>query len=194
MKFLIIAIAFLWLAATIGGGVYLNRLQNTPGLAAVTAPVTLPGESRLQSAEGNPTILFFAHPKCPCTRASLGELARLMADIDGRAKAFVVFSKPEGASDDWTETDSVAIARAIPGVEVIIDEAEYETAIFGAQTSGTTLLYDGIGTLRFRGGITKARGHEGDNAGRNAIFRIVTTGQTEQGETAVFGCPILSDE
>jgi len=113
-----------------------------------------------------------------------------MSDTGGKLNAYVVLAKPADASDDWAETDLHAIAEEIPGVETIVDEAEYETRLFNAQTSGTALLYNQSGKLKFNGGITSARGHEGDNAGRAAIFELVTADDDPKVVTPVFGCPL----
>ena len=46
-----------------------------------------------------------AHPHCPCTRATLGELAVLMARVQKRVNAVVVFVVPNGVPEKWEETD-----------------------------------------------------------------------------------------
>ena len=51
------------------------------------------------------------------------------------------------------------------------DDDGAEARRFGAETSGQTLLYDARGALAFSGGITGARGHAGDNAGRASLRR-----------------------
>jgi hypothetical protein len=180
----------LWLSTAVGGVFYLARYENTPAAADVFYPPVFPPESRIERAGERSTLVFFAHPKCPCTRASLRELARLMTDAEGKLQAYVVFMKPKGENEAWTETDLRRSAGAIPNVRVVIDEDERETRIFGAQTSGLTLLYDRDGNLRFGGGITASRGHEGDNAGSRAIFQIITQDASNAAETAVFGCPL----
>ena len=190
MKFLLYFSAILWLSTAVGGVVYLARYENTPAGENVSYPSIFPSESRLERSAERPTLIFFAHPKCPCTRASLRELARLMTDVNGKLHAVVVFSKPKDAGEEWTATDLRANAEAIPNVRVLIDEDERETKIFNAQTSGLTLLYDRAGNLRFNGGITASRGHEGDNAGTRAVFEIVTKEADKTEETAVFGCPL----
>ncbi|HLM60524.1 MAG TPA: hypothetical protein VK308_06965, partial [Pyrinomonadaceae bacterium] len=119
----------------------------------------------------------------------LRELSRLMTDVNGQLKAYVVFIKPKDQTEDWTETDLRTNAEAIPNVQVLIDE-ESETNIFNAHTSGLTLFYDRNGNLRFAGGITASRGHEGDNAGKSAIFEIITKDTDKNTETSVFGCPL----
>ncbi|HLM01507.1 MAG TPA: hypothetical protein VK400_10680 [Pyrinomonadaceae bacterium] len=190
MRFLLFLGNILWLSIAVGGVFYLAQYENTPADKNVSYPLTFPPESRLGRDAGRPTLLFFAHPKCPCTRASLRELERLTAQVDGRLQAYVVFIKPKGESEEWMETDLRTKAEAIPNVRVVIDEDERETRIFGAQTSGLTLLYDRDGNLRFDGGITAARAHEGDNAGSRAIFEIITKDVFKTTETAVFGCPL----
>ena len=190
MKFLLFFFTILWFSAAIWGIVYLARYETTPGEKNVSYPTVFPLESQIERDAERPTLLFFAHPKCPCTRASLRELARLMANVDGKLQAYIVFSKPKDEGEDWTETDLRASAEAIPNVRVLIDEDERETKIFNAQTSGLTLLYDRSGNLRFDGGITSARGHEGDNAGSRAIFEIVTKEADKTAESLVFGCPL----
>lgn len=190
MKFFLLVCTVLWLSAAVGGVIYLTRYENTPAEKSPAYPSVFPPESRIERSAERATLIFFAHPKCPCSRASLRELARLMADADGKLQAFVVFSKPKDESEEWTATDLRAAAEKIPNVRVLIDEDERETKIFKAQTSGLTLLYDRAGNLRFDGGITASRGHEGDNAGSRAVFEIVTKDSAENAETFVFGCPL----
>jgi hypothetical protein len=199
MRFLFSLCALLWLSIVLAGVFYLTRYENTPAAGNHFYPPVFPPESRIERDAGRrqATLVFFAHPKCPCTRASLRELARLMTDTGGKLQATVVFIKPKGESAQWTETDLRANAEAIPNVRVVIDEDERETRIFGAQASGLALVYDGAGNLQFAGGITASRGHEGDNAGSRAIFEIITEEKKQEEkkalkatETAVFGCPL----
>lgn len=194
MKIPLFFCAVLWLSAAVGGVVYLTRYENTAAEQNVAYPGVFPPESRLERDPSRPTLIFFAHPKCPCTRASLRELERLMTDADGKLQVYIVINHPEEAGEDWTQTDLRARAEAIPGARVLIDLAERETRIFNAQTSGLTLLYDRTGNLRFTGGITASRGHEGDNPGRRAIFEIVAEEADKRAETLVFGCPLHKRE
>jgi hypothetical protein len=189
MRFIFTFFIVLWLCAAVSGVVYLARYENTPAAADASYPSIYPLNSRIVQDPQHSTLIFFAHPKCPCTRASLHELARLMLDLDGKLDAYVVFSKPKDADEGWTETDLYENARAIPNVHVVIDLDNRETDLFGAQTSGLTLVYDQSGTLRFNGGITGGRGHEGDNAGRSSVFDIVNN-DASTAQSPVFGCPI----
>ena len=190
MKFLLCLCAILWFSTAVGGVIYLTQYKNTPAAPNVFYPLIFPSESRIKRDTERATLIFFAHPKCPCTRASIRELSRLMTDVNGKLQAYVIFGKPKDENEEWTETDLRSSAEAIPNVQVLIDEDERETKIFNAQTSGLILLYDRAENLRFDGGITASRGHEGDNAGSRAIFEIVTEDATKTTETAVFGCPL----
>jgi hypothetical protein len=114
-----------------------------------------------------------------------------MAHCQGRLKAYVLFLKPTGFSDDWEKTDLWQSAASIPGVYAVADDGGVEASRFHAATSGQTILYDKDGHLIFSGGITASRGHSGDNAGRSAIVSLVNAGSAESSETYVFGCPLF---
>ena len=153
-----------WLTVT---GVALGTMAkyaSRPGDAAI-AQASWPTASRLARTEGRTTLVLLAHTKCPCTRASLHELARLMARADGRAEAFVVFVGPRDTTKGISVLDLPDTARAIPGVRVVEDEVEARR--FGGFTSGQVLVYGVGGALVFRGGITRARGHEGPKKRRS---------------------------
>jgi hypothetical protein len=162
--------------------------------ADAKAPVTWPRDTKVQRNGVGPTIVVFAHPKCPCTRATIGELAVLMAKVHGKATATVVFVRPDEFSAGWERTDLWRSAAQIPGVEVLSDPGEVEAARFGAQASGQTMFYDARGVLRFSGGITEFRGHSGDNAGRSAITSLVLTGKADVDHTSVYGCSLKNPE
>ena len=118
------------------------------------------------------TLVMFAHPKCPCTRASLGELAKILTRCPNTVTPHVVFFKPSDTSEKWDHTDQWLTAAGTPGVNVIRDIDGVEASLFQATTSGQTLLYNAAGELLFSGGITLARGHAGDNPGRGGSSRI----------------------
>lgn len=117
-----------------------------------------------------------------------------MAQAQGHVTAYVLFLKPTGSSTDWEKTDLWQSAARIPGVNVVPDDHGHEARRFHAVTSGQTALYDSDGHLLFSGGITSARGHSGDNAGRIAIVALLNTGDSDLTETAVFGCPLYSNQ
>jgi hypothetical protein len=189
-RFILIIACGTWMLMIGVGLALLWGYENSPGPTAVS-PMRWPAESRIHFATDRATLIMLAHPRCPCSRASVGELARLMAQAQGRVTAYVLFIKPAGSSEDWENTDLWQSAASIPGVEVVVDDDGVEAGRFHAVTSGHTVLYDVEGRLLFSGGITGSRGHSGDNAGRSAIVSLLNSGEAERAETVVFGCPLL---
>jgi hypothetical protein len=181
----------LWLLLVCCGLWIVWSYESAPG-AAANPPSQWPADSQIQRASGQATLIMLAHPHCPCTRATIGELALLMAQAQGRVKAYVLFLKPQGYADEWAKTDLWQSAAQIPNVNVVQDENGIEAARFHAATSGQTLLYDATGRLAFSGGITSARGHSGDNAGRSAIVALLIEGKAEQTATSVYGCQLFN--
>lgn len=181
-----------WLLVVGAGLGAISKYEGTAG-ASATAPAVWPSNSRIQTEPGKPTLVMLVHPHCPCSRASIGELAILMAQAERRVNARVLFVKPPDFADDWEKTDLWASAAAIPGVTVSVDEEGAEARRFGSHTSGQVVLYGADGSLLFSGGITSARGHAGDNAGRSALAALLAGDQTGVNQTPVFGCPIFRD-
>jgi hypothetical protein len=105
-----------------------------------------------------------------------------------------VFVRPAGATEDWTDTESWRAAASIPGVTPMLDDGGEAARAFGSVTSGHVLLYAPDGHLLYSGGITGARGHEGDNEGRQAVLAVIEgfTPQTER--HPVFGCGLEDPE
>ena len=126
-----------------------------------------------------------------CSRASIGELALLMAESQERVNANVVFVRPWEFPDEWEKTDLWSKVAAIPGVTMSVDQGGIEAQRFGSQTSGQVMVYSPQGQLLFSGGITSSRGHSGDNEGRSAIVTLLTQGRSEKRETPVYGCPLF---
>ncbi len=183
-------VASLWLVAVLGGMSLLNRKANTPGHPA-NPPLQWPAESNLPRDDKNPTLLLFAHPRCPCTRATLGELEVLLARFPDRVNAHLVFIKPHNTSAQWLDTPLWRDAATVPGLSVHSDEGAVESHLFRSVTSGQVIAYDQDGLLVFHGGITAARGHSGDNSGRTTLEQILA-GELKGGSNhTVFGCPLF---
>jgi hypothetical protein len=182
------AFALVSLAAIVAGVRALVAYEATPGSVGAT-PLTWP-ETEVQRASDRLTLVMFAHPHCPCTRASVAELAQVMARVHGSVQAFVFFSKPATAGAAWDTGPLRQQAAAIPGVTVLDDTEGADAKRFGAETSGHTLLFGGDGRVLFSGGITASRGHAGDNAGASAIVSLVHKQTAERGRTFVFGCSL----
>jgi hypothetical protein len=189
-SWLVALLVLLWLGLLGVGEGLLSAYKITPGERG-DAPETWPADSRLPRRADRSTLVVFVHPYCPCTRATLGELALLLASCKDPVKVHVVFVRPSGLPDAGGPSDLRQSAASLPGVQVWTDPDGSEARRFRAATSGLTLLYNTAGHLRFRGGITRARGHTGDNPGREALDTLLRKGRAGLTETAVFGCPLF---
>ena len=178
-----------WLVLIGIGEVSLLKYDFRPGVHS-HAPEIWPVKSQIKPVNNLPILVMFAHPKCPCTRASIGELAKLVAHTQGKLSIYVLFVTPANASSSWTKTDLWEAAVHIPSVHVAVDIESREANRFNSTTSGQTLLYDSHGRLLFSGGITDSRGHSGDNRGRAIIESFLTDGVPvgPSKHTPVFGC------
>jgi hypothetical protein len=180
----------LWLGAVLGGFYLLLEYKATAGEIA-GAPARWPRSTAATRAEGRPTLVMFAHPHCPCTRASVAELERLVARFP-QISSRVFFLKPEDLPGGWEQTDLWRTASAIPGAQAIRDDEGHEAGRFVALTSGFTAVYDANGDLLFSGGLTSSRGHEGDSFGVRRIASLLTTGTADRRDSPVFGCALHS--
>ena len=180
----------IWLGAAASGLWILWRYDNTPGEAAA-APDRWPAPATLVRATDRPTLVMLAHPHCTCTRASLEELAEVIARARTAPKTYVLFMSPRRFGDGWEQTDLWRQASAIPGATVVRDDDGREARQFGAATSGQTLLYDERGVLVFSGGLTGARAHAGDNLGRQSLVALLNHDPAPRNGTSVFGCPLF---
>ena len=187
--------AVAWLAVIALGMRALLEYQARPGHAA-HAPAQWPARSTLARHPGAATLVLFAHPKCPCTRASLGELERSLAHAKKPIDAWIVLVLPRNVDASWAQSDLVLDADQIPHAHVWVDRGGVEAHRFDAHTSGQVLLYDATGKLRFEGGITPGRGHMGDNAGGDAVATLVggpipLGSGADSTRTPVYGCALF---
>jgi hypothetical protein len=192
-----VLVGLIW-ATSIGLGTRaVATFENTPGRSA-DAPREWPGNGTIVRSPNRFTLVLFAHPDCPCTRASLTELEKLMTHLHGRLEAFVWFRKPDASLQDTQRSSIWKRASSIPGVTAGFDADGSIVRRFGAEVSGQTMLYDPDGRLVFSGGITDARGHEGDNDGEDAILLRVNGQEarlhTSVLHTRVFGCSLVDPD
>ncbi len=187
----------LWLAAVTAGIGALWRYSGTPGESRY-ALTQWPDGSRLELSTQKPTLIMFLHPHCPCSRATIGELAVLLGRNGGDFATQIVFLQPEDKPATWSNTPLWRAASSLPRVATIEDEGGREGRLFQAETSGETFLFEPGGKLVFHGGMTVARGHSGDNDGLRALVAIrehkaltaSPTSSTPVTSTPVFGCPL----
>ncbi len=179
----------LWGTTVLAGFQWIARYETTAGPPPAPAP-QWPAEAPVALEPGRANLFLFAHPKCPCTRASLTELARIIVRTSGRLQATVLFYVPADESPDWRDTALWHTAAAIPGVRVLADVDGALAARLGASTSGQVVLFDDAGRAVFTGGITGARGHEGDNLGEDYVIALALGRVPASRHTPVFGCSL----
>jgi hypothetical protein len=184
------AAALFWFAGIGGGYKVMWDFQRKSGEAATTSSHWPPSATIVRSPDA-PTLVVFAHPRCPCTRASVTELREILSSRAGRiARTYVLVLKPHDSPPDWEKTAVWRDAATIPGVTVRADVDGQEAARFGARTSGQALLYDRDGRLSYRGGITALRGEVGDNLGARRVAALLAGDTADRDSSPVFGCPI----
>jgi hypothetical protein len=180
----------LWAFAIVAGFRVLVEYELKAGVSAV-APPHWPENTSLPRETSRSHLVMFAHPQCPCSRASIAELAVIMTRCAGKLKATVCFFSPEGEPAEWTQSALWRAAAVIPGVEVVADRNRQIALQFGSSTSGQVHLFDRNGRRIFSGGITAARGHEGENNGRNFIVALARGEVCSPTDTPVYGCSLV---
>jgi hypothetical protein len=179
-----------WIAAVSFGLRWLLNYESAPGCVGEVPP-RWPVGSKIELAPRGKTLVMLAHPRCPCTRASIAELAQIMAHTNGNVRAYVLFWTPQNAGSDWRDTGLRRSAALIPGVTVLSDADGVEARHFGAKTSGHTLLFGSDGHVLFSGGITESRGHPGESIGESSIISLVNNQPVDSKSTFVFGCSFV---
>lgn len=184
-----LAAIVLWGAGIACGLAYALVYEQTP-TENQSAPDHWPAESACAPPKTRPKLVMFVHPHCPCSRASLEELAVLMTHCGDRLDAQVLFFSPPSAPSDWPNTDLWDSAARIPGVTVGVDTNGLEERHFSASVSGETYVYLPDGKLQFHGGITAGRGHIGDNTGRSSLESFLLRDEAAAPTTPVYGCAL----
>lgn len=182
-----------WMAAwgiAIGGGMLMMHAYGLSPGDPGAPPARWPAGSRLKRDGVRPQLLIFLHPRCPCSRASVTELARILSRCEGRLAARAVLYRPASSSHAWFEPGLVAALREIPGLEITSDPAGEEAREFGVATSGHVLLFDSSGELKFSGGLTPGRGQFGDEPGRLALLARLIGPSPRGMDEPIFGCPL----
>ncbi|HEY5312193.1 MAG TPA: hypothetical protein VIK18_06725 [Pirellulales bacterium] len=186
-----VAAGGLWLAVVLLGFYRITayELRRSP---AVGAPRMWPAESRLPHSPSHSTLLVFLHPRCPCSRATLDELGRVLhGHRDVQATA--VFVRPDGLPEAWEQSELWHTASQIPGLEKRVDAGGEEARRFDVTASGQTLIYGPDGRLAFEGGLTATRGHYGRNSASDAALDVLKAAPASPLEFPTYGCPLLDE-
>ena len=174
-----------WLGLMVSGFVFLARYEGAPGRPA-NAPVH---NDRFRSDRFS--LVMALHPKCPCSRATVGELEKISSRAPQKFSITVLAFKPRSEPETWIQSATVERVTKL-GAVVRVDSDGLEAEKLGLTTSGQILLYSPDGTLIYNGGITSARGHSGDNLGEESVLNLVNKAPAAVSAAPVFGCP-LSD-
>ncbi len=181
----------LWLGLIVGGYAWLLRYSFAAGKASASPP-TIPSSVASPAPSARAQLFLALHPRCPCSRATLSELAKIRSRAPEACEVTVLMYKPAGEPDRWMKGALLDKCRQM-NCRVLPDPDGRLASLLGSLTSGGVVLYDAKGRLRYQGGITASRGHEGDNAGKQAVIEILRGHRDSQKSMPVFGCPIQQD-
>ena len=132
--------AILWSIASVGGWAWTTRYEfATHPDNNLRRAEQWPTASRLALAEDRQTLLFFIHSRCPCTRASVHELERVLTGTglseSQLPKLIVVASLPPDASNKWARHRHFTPDLHAASRGNILDVGGTESSRFGATTS-----------------------------------------------------------
>lgn len=186
-----------WLVSVVVAFLQLADYACRPGQAAEPRSAW-PSETKLNFIDDHWNVLVFMHPKCPCSRASMTELQRVIEQLeDSNGQNIVtqfVFFHPEAESqadsEDWNDSELIRASSKLTDLAPWFDRGAVESRRFGATTSGHVMAYSPSGELGFSGGVTVRRSHEGDNAAAQALAEILDGSVNIEPTYPVFGCPI----
>jgi hypothetical protein len=178
----------IWMGGSATGFGIWQEFEATPGPAVQTL-----GLNCRTPADGQSRLLVYLHPRCPCSGATLEELARVLEQAPPEVAVEIVFVRPPGTNEGWERGDLWNRAAELPRVQVRVDRDGKEAESVGAATSGFVVLHDSSGRTQFQGGITRGRGMLGGSAGARSLIAVLRGREVPEPAAAVFGCP-LSDQ
>ena len=182
-------VAFLiWLALVASGYAWLLRYSFAPGPAA-TVPHLIPPGLAWPEPTTRAGLFLTLHPRCPCSRATVRELAKILSRAPHLSDVTVLMYKPAKEADSWPDGDLLEECRRM-NCRILPDADGRLAASLGVSRQAVSCFTMRRGKLRFRGGITSARGHEGDNAGERAIIEILRGYPHSYNSLPVFGCSL----
>lgn len=180
-----------WFTLVVAGFLALMREAYTPVRTEELA-FTFPASAGFALDPARPTLLIFAHPQCPCTKASFRELDELRAQANDRLAVKIIFTVPPSEPIEWVKGDLYTAATRMKDIQILLDRGGILARSFHIVGSGHVLVYTPNGRLHFSGGITPSRGHDGDTPGGAAIVRMA---RGQFGSTIiqqpVYGCTLL---
>lgn len=173
----------IWIVAVGAAGVTLHRFEITPAeKRAATKPKDV---SRAN------TLLLFAHPKCPCTSATLKNL-ELIHQAHPETQTEIMLVIPAGAPADFEDGPTSSWQASHSWARLSLDPKGALATAAGATTSGHVIYYDANGDTQFSGGITRARAVAGEATALRSLLASIGGSKTSNlSQHDVFGCPLL---
>ena len=155
-----------------------------------------PADTKLVHDTTRPALVVFVHPQCPCTRATLSQLQAVRQLSHVPFRLLVTVCQPQ-SGQPWRRTRLQQQAAQLHPDVLADDPGGREAQRFGADCSGTCLLFSANGRLLFRGGITESRGHAGACVGSQQLLASLNDsadGRQRAGvsENPVYGCSLVS--
>jgi hypothetical protein len=151
------------------------------------SPRQWPARSALKREAGRGHVVLFAHPGCPCTLATLTNLAELSERLPDRFEVSIVFVTC-GLNQDFVARAPVVKAAEQMRTARVWDDDGREAHAFGARVSGEVFAFNEFGEAVFHGGVTAARGHVGGSDGLRQLERTLMDSSRGVIEAPVFGC------
>lgn len=183
--------SLLWGLIVMGAFVAIAVYAKTPGREALPPPRW--GEFSPKLIDGHWRLVMAIHPQCPCSKASLVNLQRVLERHAATVTIDLYVYRPADTEPGWSDTPLVRLANQTPSLSLHDDVGSKAARAFGIRTSGGVVLYSPEGEVVFYGGVTPSRGHEGDCAGLSAIEDAIEGKPTAIDRFPVFGCPLLND-
>jgi hypothetical protein len=179
-----------WMAALGFGFHRLTAYSLKPGVASSSLERVWPSALRFSPAPDHCTLVVTLHPECPCSQATLTELARIVSNDNG-LRTFAVFESYDSLPEEIEGSKLWQEAVAIPGLTAVRDNDGKVAALLGARTSGEVRVFSPNGSLLYSGGITGSRGHAGANPASDAVIALVTgKSTTPRFGVPTFGCAL----
>ena len=162
------------------------------------SPNRLPALSDLSPIPGSTTLIIAVHPHCPCTHATVVNLERVLQSAQASCTTVALLYTPHEQGKTWSDTELVNQLSRLPNTRLVRDDDGRTAAQIGMHTSGQVLFYDAGGALRFAGGITQSRGHEGDCEPLEQLTALLagrrpTDSSSGPAVASVFGCPLCNE-
>jgi len=180
-------IAAVWLLMVMASLCAMTADTDRPG-AMGAAPKLFPSGTQIKLAQDRPTLIIALEPSCACSSATIGEFERVIARASKSVATFVLITAPKAKPKLWEDFAASDRMQHLPGTVLINDQDGSMAHLFGLETSGHTLLYDTKGNLKFSGGITNGRGHEGQNIAESYLEKLINHPEMEAKSFPVFGC------